>query len=336
MADSAQARAEQLLEAQIRFFADQLAPAQFAALLEQELDQLLAAAGELTLTQMVTREQITAVALKYATSVKIPGSIPELASEIADRIYRHPVQDDNRLEDVIAARHIEAFTTKLLELPLVQERLIESPLMVEIAAEWLYRIATEATVRNREIAAKIPGFSALLGTGQNLLTKVAPDAGVIADTRLRELAEQTARIVLRSAKGTANTAEEPWIHDTVVEMWREQASQPVSALRTYLTQEDLEDLLVLFYDLWLSLRETAYLQALIAEGVDFFFDKYAESTLLDLLQEFGISRADLSEEARRFGPPIIAVLRENGMLAAFLRRRLEPFFASAEARALLG
>jgi hypothetical protein len=327
--------AERLLEAQVRFLEAQLEAGQFGSLLERELDHLLSAAAQITLAEAVTREQIKAVAIKYALAMKIPGSIPELANEIADRIYSHPAQDDTRLEDVVAARHIEAFTSKLLSLPLVQERLIESPLMIEIVSEWLYRIASETSARNRELAGRIPGLNSLLGTGTSLLGKVAPDAGVIADTRLRELAGQTARMVLRSARTTGNREEEPWIRESVLEMWREQADKPVSSLREYMTQDDLEDLFILVYDFWLSLRETDYLHALIDEGVDFFFDKYEEMSLLGLLDEFGIARADLVEEARRFAPPIIELLSENGMLSAFLRRRLEPFFRSEATQALL-
>ena len=328
-------RAERLLDAQIAFLADQLGPASFGALLEQELDALLANAAELTLGDVVTREQITAVAIKYAGTFEIPGSIPELASEIAERVYRHPAQEGNRLQDVIAVRHVKAFTAKLLELPLVQERLIESPFMVEIVAEWLYRLGTDAAAQNRELAGRIPGLSTLLGAGGSLLGAVAPDAATDVNVRLRELSEQTARILLRRAKGTANSADDPWVNDTVVEMWHEQADKPVSSLQQYVTQEDLEDLIVLLYEFWLSFRETAYLHALIGEGVDFFFDKYAEASLATLLEEFGISRADLAEEAQRFAPPIIALLRANGMLEAFLRRRLEPFFQAESTRALL-
>ncbi len=335
MADPRQVTADRLLEAQISFFETQLQLAQFGTLLEQELDEFLGAAAQITLAEAVTREQIKAVAIKYAVAMKIPGSIPELANEVADRIYAHPAQDENRLQDVIAARHVEAFTTKLLELPLVQERLMESPLLVEIASEWLYRIAVETSARNRELAGKIPGLGTLLGTGGSLLGKVAPDAGVIADTRLRELATQTARMVLRSAKTTNNTPEEPWIHDTVIDMWRDAADQPVSSLREYITQDDLEDLLVLLYEFWLSFRETDYVHALIDDGVDFFFDKYEDTTLLGLLEEFGISRADLVEEAQRFAPPILELLRERGMLSAFLRRRLAPFFSDPATLALL-
>jgi hypothetical protein len=95
--------AERLLEAQVRFLEAQLEAGQFGSLLERELDHLLSAAAQITLAEAVTREQIKAVAIKYALAMKIPGSIPELANEIADRIYSHPAQDDTRLEDAVAA-----------------------------------------------------------------------------------------------------------------------------------------------------------------------------------------------------------------------------------------
>jgi hypothetical protein len=336
MAQNPRELAEALLDAQVAFLEAQLTPEQLGPLLEQEIDHALATAEQLTLGDVVTRTQIKDVARKYATAIDIPGSIPELASEIADRVYNHAAQDDNQLGDVVALRHVQAFTTKLLELPLVQERLIESPLVVEIVSEWLYRIGSDAAAQNRDLAGRIPGFGALLGAGTNLLGAVAPDAAVDLESRLRELSGQMARVILRRAKGTANTQDDPWLEDTVVDAWRERAGQPVSSLRDYVTEEDLEDLLLLVYELWLTLRETAWLQSLIDEGVDFFFDKYTDTTLLELLSEFGVSRTDMIEEANRFAPPIIELLRQNGTLNALLRRRLEPFFLSPQTLSLLG
>jgi hypothetical protein len=327
--------ADQLLDAQVAFLAASLSPERFGALLEEELDAWLAVAAELRLGEAVTPEQIKAVASKYAVAMNIPGSIPELAGEIAGRLYEHPAQESTRLADVVARQHVEAYTTKLLELPLVQERLLESPLMVEIVSEWMYRIATDAAAHNQELAGRIPGVKGLLGAGSSILGRVAPDAGVEFETRMRDLSAQMAKLALRRVKSTNNTAEDPWIHDTVMDMYRERSERPVASMREYVTQEDLEDLLVLAYEFWLSFRETEYLHALIDDGVDFFFEKYSDFTLLALLEEFGISRADLVEEAQRFAPPIIELLRERGVIEAFLRRRLAPFYASAEAQALL-
>jgi hypothetical protein len=333
MPDANRELAERLLHAQVAFLAAQLEPARFVVLLEQEIDLFLTAAEDLTVGAIVNRDQIKDVARKYALTFDIPGSIPELASEIADRIYRHPAQAENRLGDIIAKRHIEAFSTKLLELPLVQERLMESPLLLEIVSELLFRIASDTAAQNRQLAGQIPGLSSLLGAGGSLLGKVAPDAAVDVEVRMRELSAQMAKLMLRRAKHSA--LDEPWVHDTVIEAWRERSDQPVSSLRDYMTQEDLEDLLVLVYDFWLSFRETDYISALIGEGVDFFFDTYADFSVRGLIEEFGVSRADLIEEAHRFGPPAIEVLRANGMLEAFLRRQLEPFFLSESTLALL-
>lgn len=335
MANSADALADALLDAQVAFLAAQLGPAGVAQLLEAEIDAGLEAASTLTLGSVVSAEQITAVATKYVVAMQIPGSIPELASEIAARLYEHPAQEAHRLEEVIAGRHVRAFTAKLLALPLVQERLLESPLVVEVLAELLYRAASEAAAQNRELAGRIPGLSTLLGAGGQLLGSVAPEAGRELDVRLQELATQAARMLLRRAKGGVQNPEDRWIEETVLSVWEQQADRPVSALRNAVTQEDLEDLIVLGYDFWLAFRETAYLHALLAEGVAFVFDRYGEMTLLGLLEEFGVSRADLIEEAHRFAPPILTLLAENGMLEAFLRRRLAPFFAAPQTRALL-
>ena len=324
-----------LLEAQVRALEADLGPGAFAELVETEVDQLLAAAAQLRLAEMVSVEQIQAVAVKYATSMTLPGSIPEIASEIADRIYDHPAQEANRLGEVIPLRHVEELTQKLLELPLARERLFSSVMVTELLSEWLTRMAVSVADDVGEASARIPGVTSLLGAGSHLVQRAAPEAPVALQARLRELADVTTRALLRRARAAADAPEQPWVAEAVVELWREQSDKPVGAFRELFTQEDLEDLLVLLYDLWLSLRTTPYLQALIEEGVDFFFAKYGAATLAELLEEFGLSRADLVEEAHRFAPPILARLRETGMLAAFLRRRLAPFYAAPETLALL-
>jgi hypothetical protein len=284
---------------------------------------------------MVSRDQIKATARKYVSKIQLPGSIPELAGEIAARIYGHRTHDENPLGQIVDTKQAEALAAKLLELPLLRERLPESPLAISVVSWCAYRIASGVTARNRELAERVPGVSQLLAAGGQIVGRVAPDAQLELDLRLRELAERGARLLLHRAKTPGGAADESALVDALVDLWREQADKPISAFREYVTQDDLEDLILLGYEFWLAFRGTPYLNALVDEGIDFFFDKYGGYTLRALLDEFGIQREDLLEEAMRFGPPVIDVLSENGMLAAFLRRRLEPFFLSDEVLALL-
>jgi hypothetical protein len=167
------------------------------------------------------------------------------------------------------------------------------------------------------------------------LGTVAPRVGLDLELRMREVAERGAKFLLHRARAPGGSQDESPLYDALIDLWHVQADEPMSSFRQYLSQDDLDDLLVIGYEFWLAFRGTAYLHSLLDEGIDFFFDKYGDFTLRELLEEFGIERADLVEEALRFAPPVIQVLSENGMLAAFLRRRLEPFFLSDEVLALL-
>jgi hypothetical protein len=336
MTQQARENAQRLLDAQVAFLVAELSGERFAAVVAEEVDHALANAAQLTLDQVVTREQIQAVVRKYMALMQIHGSIPELMGEIAERVYVHPANDHNRIGEVLAQKHVAAVTGKLLAMSGLRQRLFdqlaENPLAVSWLSWLLYRTASDM----RERVEQLPGVALLLGGVLDAVERVAPAAGGELDLRLRELADRGARILLGHAeRASAGAAEQTPLFDAVMDLYDDQAGQPVSVFRRFVSRDDLEDLLVIGYELWLDLRETEYLRALVDEGIDFFFDKYGPFTLRDLLEEMGIRREDLVEEALRFGPPVIEVLRENGMLAAALHRRLEPFFFSDEVLALL-
>jgi len=215
------------------------------------------------------------------------------------------------------------------------DRLYASPLTAHWAARLLYRSVTEVLHNGRHRAERVPGVPTLLALGGQLATTVAPDAGRTVDLRLREYAERGVRFVLGHGPTTGDpTDQTPWF-DAVMDLWDDHAGDPVSALRQYVSRDDLEDIVVFVFEFWRSFRDTDYFRSLLDAGIDVFFDKYGDVTVRELLEEVGIGREDMVEEALRFGPPVIEVLRRHGMLAELVRRRLEPFFFSEQVRAIL-
>jgi len=69
--------------------------------------------------------------------------------------------------------------------------------------------------------------------------------------------------------------------------------------------------------------------------VDAFFDRFGGYTPTELLDELDLSRDDLVADLVRMAPGVVGALRETGDLERILRARLEPFYSSAEVRALL-
>ena len=67
-----------------------------------------------------------------------------------------------------------------------------------------------------------------------------------------------------------------------------------------------------------------------------FFDRFGGYTPAELLAELDMTREDLVTDAVRLAPAALAALHGSGDLERLVRRRLEPFYASAEVHALLG
>ncbi len=336
VSDSAPTRADALLDAQVAFLLRDLTEERFATLAAEEIDHALDAARTLTLDEVVDRAAVQAVARKYVASFRISrGAIPELIGQVAGRLYDHPVHDEHPIGAILDEALVAPVAEKLLGPGPLRARVLEATARNPVAIRGLAWLLQRIVVDARTQAERLPGLGPLLEAGLRAVTAVAPGPTELVDAQLRELSERVARVLLREAE-RAGQSEDDGLVEAVLELLAEVEDEPVGRFRTLLAREDLEDLLVIAYELWMQLREHPWLLALVDEGVALFFDEYGAVPLRDLLEEIGLTREDLLEEAQRFGPRALTVLQEAGLLEAFLRRRLAPFFASDEARALLG
>lgn len=327
--------AQRLLEAHVAFHVRELRGPGFAALVEHEIDAALAAAGRLTLDQVVTREHVKAVAAKYVARFDLPGAIPDVVGEIALRLRAHPA-NEVALGDVVPRRHVAAAANKIGELRAVREwlavQITESPSVQAWLAGYLRALMAGAVDSNLRLAKKVPGVS----LGLSLGGKLAGGAVREADQRTREMAEQAAVAILqRSRENILTSMTDEDVEAAVLEVWDAASDRPVRELLDAIADDDLIDAASIVYDGWLDVRGADYLAALIDTGVDYIFDTYGAMTLDALLLEFGIERADLVEEALRFAPGAIAALDDAGVLAETLRRQLARFYESDDARAIL-
>lgn len=328
-----------LLDALTNYIMTELSGDNFRSAVEREVDYALNAAERLTLGEVITRDQVDAVALKYASEWRIGGGIPELAGEIAHRVHHRTLNESNQeLSDVVPGDSIAELSEKIATMPAfhrVVNRIYHSPVTAHWAAWFVYHITIDTLRRNREIADTIPGVSTLLRLTASVSSRLAPSLPETVDVRFRELTERIAQyLVMRSQNITDEDAREP-IVEAALELWDEHAHSSLSALGSAVTSEDIEDFLILAFEFWRDFRQTSYFRTIVSEGIGYFFEKYSDQTLADILEEVGVTRQDMIEEALRFAPPIIDLVSENGMLEHFIRRQFEPFVNSEEVRDLL-
>lgn len=326
MTDDKHKTAKRLLEALITHVHDRLDPAMLDPWMAGELDFLLRQAETVRLREAVSAEQISATARKYAVQMELGGGVPELVGEMVERLYNHGIQDRRRIGEVIDEGTVLALLDKALEIPLSRRGI-----------GWLSRN---------------PVLLALLAGGTQLGLKTWLHRGIpesvrsLLDTRLPVRWRATLELRLQEwlLQRMRGLLADPWLYsdanlgslrELIVVAWQEFSERPVTELRELLSSEDIQELFVIGYDFWRDFRRSDYFATLLDTAIQAFFDKYGDVTLRELIAEVGIERDDLLDDARRFAPPVLRLLRERGLLDQWLRRQLEPFFFKDETLALL-
>ncbi|MFJ2837253.1 MULTISPECIES: hypothetical protein [Nocardia] len=317
-----------VLDAHVAFAKEQLlTPAGFLELVTEEVDGVLAECAVLTLAEAVTREQIKGVAHKYAVQIPVEGAIPELVGEIAARLYNHRAQDEIPVGDVVDNRRFDELVSAVADME-VSHRLVRlvlnSPVTVDACVEAVQRAVVTAVDDGKH--AEGGGLAQSL---RGALARLAEPALPAIENGVGRITRTGARFVLRGNRDDADDM----LLDAARETWRKHTGDSIGSFRELVSANDVEDAVVLTFEFWRTFRDTDYFHALLDEGIDHVFDKYGDTPLAELLAELGIGRADMIEEALRFGPSVLATLDERGYLDAVVRRRLAPFYASPAFRA---
>lgn len=324
--------AEALLKAHVKHIADRLHGDALEHYVAAHLDALLADAAKLKLEEFVTRQMIKDTAKAYAVDLQIAGSVPELVGDIARALYSHNIHRHTRLADVVPNAAVYEVTDIVLGLRTLRERLLRevtaSPLYRSFASELLYHGITGYLSQNA-VTKRIPGADSMIKFGKSMLSKATPGLEASIEEGLRRYIE---RSVAATAEHSADflihaLSDEP-LRELVLEAWAKLKDIKLDRLREDIGTRDIEELFVAGYEYWLTLRRTPYYQTMIDTGIDIVFDKYGDTTLVELLEEFGITRRIMLDEAMRYAHHVLPVLRKRKLLEPMIRRLLEDFYSS--------
>jgi hypothetical protein len=109
----------------------------------------------------------------------------------------------------------------------------------------------------------------------------------------------------------------------------------LSELFALIGAQDVEDFVVLVYEFWLRYRKTAFFRRISNEIVDYFFGKYGQVTLLEAIEDMGVSERMVCDEVVGLLRPMIEHAARSGVLEHYIRARLEAFYHSSAAAAAL-
>lgn len=331
--------AERLLDAHVQFMIDQLDGDTLRRNIEDELDHALEAAEKISLNESVTRQQIKDTVRTYAVELDLHGGIPELIGDLARTLYGHGIHDRTSLNDLVTDKQFAEIIDQLLAMKDLREKVIKrsvgNPLFAALASDVLYNgirgyINDNPLTKNSKVAA------GALSLGKSLLSKASPGLEQAVEDSVKKYIKGNIKATQKQTEQFVRARiEDDSVRDRALELWDEGKEKKVAVFRDYISERDVEEGFVTGYEYWRKLRRTEYYWTVIEVCIDGFFDKYGDTSLRELLDEVGIHRETMIEEAMRYAPPVIRMLKKKKLLEPRIRRQLERFYLSDEAAAIL-
>jgi hypothetical protein len=325
--------AVQLLDAHVAHELERLEPARLNALIEREVRALFAWLAEVEIGDLVTRDQIHGVIDRYVIELKISGALTELAGEMSQLVVASRLSDQTRVDQVLPPGSFSQFADKLAGLePLWREMLhlvVRSDAYATLLSRTLQRGVLDAVFR----ASNDPSRQTFL---DGLLTKVRPLVAKRVEPYLSAYLEKLIKESIRHSEQRLLVAlDREAVLNLVDEVWDEVGPMKLAEAFAFVGTHDLEDFVVLGYEFWQRYRKTRYFREISHELVGHFFTKYESDSVLNLLDDIGVTEAMVVEELQTFLPAILAHARETGFLEARVRAHLDRFYRSDAAAAIL-
>lgn len=338
-ADQPKDLASQLLEAEVAFWLQNLKGKKFQALLADELNHVLAKLEHIRLCDAVDESKVKATARRYAVEMEIGGAIPELFGEIANRIFEFPASRTAKIGEVVSDSIATEFIEKIFEQNGVLDHAVtnirNSTPFRHFLSDVIFTVLKGYVFEQNNLMKFSTVASSTRKVREWLSTK-APDLSEGLEERVRNLMESGVKGSLEMVDETLDNEQyRETAMNSALAFWDVVREWPLTAYRDYLTEQDLQEFMVLGYEFWLEFRNTEYLKSCIDLGVDFFFEKYGEQSLQDLLDDIGISHEMITDELDNYIPDLAALLIKEGLAESFLRRNLQRFYSSKKVQDLL-
>lgn len=335
-ASQARLLAEQLLEAQVAFVKARLNSAELSDQASSLINFCLEQGKDITLEEVVSAESIREVVQVYAFDLNLGAGMIELIGAMAQRLYSEANHLAPTLQTLISSQQLEQWIDKILELDQVRHHLVQAVLQSPAAHEVIGQIIS--SLLKKQLPNWREQISLQLGEGWLAKTPLLPRLMKLLlqqEEKLLAIAEQHLSQFIQNQGTQLLGLDAAELKDIAWQVWLNIKDLPLNELSSGIEALDIEEFFVLIYELWRELRQTEYLQRLIFTGIDVFFEVYGDYPVSELLEEIGISKQHLINDANRFLPKAIAALNQHHVLDQLIRLQLNDFYLSADTLSLI-
>jgi len=322
----AQELAQALLLEQVRFIKKQLLDQKNPQFIQNFISQTYQNADKILLKNVIQLEQLQSVVQKYAFELNLGADILEFIGVVAQKIHQYAIHSQTIFNDLLSDESFELWMFKILELEqlrdYIQENLQHNPQIQQVSLQlanqilesntpWLNQLR-QYTVKHNRIGAKVISF--IQDQQHNIELKLEQQLA----TAIRS---QLSNIILLPNEDLA---------DIATHVWNEVKQRSLKEAFSQVQSIDFEEFFILVYETWKELRQTEYMQQVILNVVEAFYEYFGEYSLQELLHSVGLDQNDLFIEADRFVPHTLGALDQHGLLDEIIQSLIAPFYIDTQ------
>lgn len=314
--------AQVLLLEQVAFIKNKLLDNQDQIYIHDFIKKVYAHAEHISLKEVIQRQSLHEVVQKYAFELTLGSDILEFIGFSAQKVHQTATSSSAQFKDFLSDEQFELWLYKILELQqlrhYIQENLQENSQIKHVSLQLANQILEHNTpwldyfrklnVRNKSIGAKVINY---LQDQQHLI-----------ELKL----EQQLATAIRNQIGNIILLPNEELAEIVLQLWTEIKQKTLQETFSQFEAIDFEEFFILAYETWKDLRQTPYMQKIILNIVDAFYEYFNDYSLQELLHAVSLDQADLLKEAQRFAPFCLAALNENRLLDDIISTLIAPFY----------
>jgi hypothetical protein len=325
-----------LLEAHVRYELDRWRADALRDTVAEEVSACFGRLAEVSLSDLVPIERVHAWARRVVVEEPLADGLFE-EIEWAVRAAQESVREETvRLDGVLPPERYDQLVSSVVGLRRLREEVVDqvtgSAVYAELITHVLYHGLKGYLLTENAVVRRVPGASSLVRMGQHAVRSAAPNLEAGIDRRLVAFVASNVAETVRDSREFLNaTLDDAMLRTIADEVWAANRSRTVGEVGALVEEEPLGDLVAAGRDVWLSARSSTVVGQLIDAVVDQFYQAHGDEPVDVVLGQLGITAHRAGTALGAVAAQVMAVARDGGHLEAYLRRRLEAFYAGYSA-----
>ena len=337
---SGEGLAEQLLEAHLQHELAHMSGEKLIEELRGDVARVFEAAQSIRMRDIVAPETVNAIIERHVVTRDVPAIVPEMAADFTTEVVGSQFHREVRPCDIISRDRLEELVDQVLLLREQRQelidRMLEQPVYRELISNLLYQGIVRYIYEENLLSRSVPGISSALKFSSKMLNKAVSGLDEAWEKSVKGYISRNIETFSRqSAEFLAEHLTEDEMKASVMDAWDSFSGKSLGELQGGLGDVEWNEFVVIGYDFWLAFRKTDYFRQCYETVVNSLFEQYGDYSLAELAGEFNIDQQVVMTELEAVLPQASETLRANGIMEQLLRRRLERFYHSDEARSLL-